>query len=129
MMNRLLNAGINAPTAINHSLLLNNLAVNLNYQGIENLLTVTHKTDVSSHNITQQESHMENKADIFDLLVVEFGSLKKLSEKMGVTYNCVYQWKARGKQIPLKNIGIIEELSQGRINRQMMRPDKFNATA
>ena len=68
---------------------------------------------------------MENKADIFDKLVVEFGSLKKLSERMGVTYNCVYQWKARGKQIPLKNLVIIEELSQGRITRAMMRPYKF----
>ena len=68
---------------------------------------------------------MENKADIFDKLVVEFGSLKKLSERMGVTYNCVYQWKARNKQIPLKNLVIIEELSQGRITREMMRPDKF----
>lgn len=72
---------------------------------------------------------MENQPDIFDTLTVEFGSLKNLAEKMGVTYNCVYQWKARGKQIPLKNIGIIEELSQGRITRQMMRPDKFNAVA
>lgn len=72
---------------------------------------------------------MENKADIFDTLTVEFGSLKNLAEKMGVTYNCVYQWKARNKQIPLKNIGVIEELSQGRITRQMMRPDKFNAVA
>ena len=68
---------------------------------------------------------MENKADIFDQLVMEFGSLKKLSEKMGVTYNCVYMWKARKKQIPLKNIPIIEQLSEGRITRQMMRPDKF----
>lgn len=68
---------------------------------------------------------MDNKADIFDQLVMEFGSLKKLSEKMGVTYNCVYMWKARKKQIPLKNIPIIEQLSEGRITRQMMRPDKF----
>jgi DNA-binding transcriptional regulator YdaS (Cro superfamily) len=68
---------------------------------------------------------MENKADIFDELVMEFGSLKKLSEKMGVSYNCVYMWKARNKQIPLKNIPIIEQLSDGRITRQMMRPDKF----
>ncbi len=69
---------------------------------------------------------MENtKADIFDLLVTEFGSLKALSEKMGVTYNCIYQWKARGKKIPLRNINKIEELSQGRITKAMMRPDKF----
>ena len=69
---------------------------------------------------------MENtKADIFDLLVMEFGSLKALSEKMGVTYNCIYQWKARGGKIPLRNINKIEELSQGRLTRQMLRPDKF----
>lgn len=67
----------------------------------------------------------QNKADIFDLLVTEFGSLKKLSEQMGVTYNCVYQWKARGAKIPLKNLNKIEELSQGRITKAMMRPDKF----
>lgn len=63
--------------------------------------------------------------NIFDLLVVEFGSLKKLSELMGVSYNCIYQWKAREGKIPLKNIAKIEELSQGRITRQMMRPDCF----
>lgn len=70
-----------------------------------------------------------SQANIFDLLVVEFGSLKKLAEKMGVSYNCVYQWKARGQQIPLKNIAIIEELSQGKITKSMMRPDKFNANS
>ena len=48
---------------------------------------------------------------------------------MGVSYNCVYQWKARGQQIPLKNIAIIEELSQGKITREMMRPDIFNANS
>ena len=63
--------------------------------------------------------------DIFDLLVIEFGSLKKLAEKMNVSFNCIYQWKARDKKIPLKNITIIETLSEGRITRQMMRPDKF----
>lgn len=68
-------------------------------------------------------------ADIFDLLVIEFGSLKKLADKMGVSWNCIYQWKARGQQIPLKNIAIIEQLSEGRITRQMMRPDKFNANS
>jgi DNA-binding transcriptional regulator YdaS (Cro superfamily) len=70
-----------------------------------------------------------SQANIFDLLVVHFGSLKKLAEKMGVSYNCVYQWKARGQQIPLKNIAIIEELSQGKITREMMRPDIFNANS
>jgi DNA-binding transcriptional regulator YdaS (Cro superfamily) len=72
---------------------------------------------------------MENKTDIFELLTVEFGTLKSLAEKMGVTYNCVYMWKARGRQIPLKNLAKIEQLSDGRITRQMMRPDKFNAVA
>ena len=72
---------------------------------------------------------MENKTDIFELLTVEFGTLKSLAEKMGVTYNCVYMWKARNKQIPLKNLAKIEQLSEGRITRQMMRPDKFNAIA
>ena len=70
-----------------------------------------------------------SQANIFDLLVVHFGSLKKLAEKMGVSYNCVYQWKARGQQIPLKNIAIIEELSQGKITREMMRPDIFNVNS
>ena len=70
-----------------------------------------------------------SQANIFDLLVVHFGSLKKLAEKMGVSYNCVYQWKARGQQIPLKNIAIIEELSQGKITREMMLPDIFNANS
>ena len=48
---------------------------------------------------------------------------------MNVSYNCIYQWKARGQQIPLKNLAIIEELSQGKITKAMMRPDKFYANS
>ena len=67
--------------------------------------------------------------NIFDVLTVEFGSLKNLSEQLGLTYNAVYAWKTRGQKIPLKNVARIEELSNMRITRQMMRPDKFNANA
>jgi hypothetical protein len=66
-----------------------------------------------------------NQSNIFDLLTVEFGSLKRLSELLNMTYNGVYMWKARNKGIPLRNLSKIEELSKGRITRQMMRPDKF----
>lgn len=66
-----------------------------------------------------------NQSNIFDLLTVEFGSLKRLSELLNMTYNGVYMWKARNKGIPLRNLSKIEELSNGRITRQMMRPDKF----
>jgi len=66
-----------------------------------------------------------SQANIFDVLTVEFGSLKKLSELLNMTYNGVYMWKARNKGIPLRNVTKIEQLSGGRVTRQMLRPDKF----
>ena len=66
-----------------------------------------------------------SQANIFDVLTVEFGSLKKLSELLDMTYNGVYMWKARNKGIPLRNVTKIEQLCGGRITRQMLRPDKF----
>lgn len=55
---------------------------------------------------------------IFDHLVIEFGSLKALAEKMDTSINTVYAWKAR-KVIPLRNVKKILELSENRITLDM----------
>ncbi len=61
--------------------------------------------------------------DIFNELKAEFGSLYKLAMLLEVRETAVYQWKKRG--IPIKHIRKIEELSEKRVTRQMLRPDLF----
>ena len=61
--------------------------------------------------------------DIFNELKAEFGSLYKLAMLLEVRETAVYQWKKRG--IPIKHIRKIEELSEKRVTRQMLRHDLF----
>ena len=58
-------------------------------------------------------------------LKTEFGSLYRLAQLLGLRETAIYQWKAR-TNIPIKHIRKIEELSQGRITREMLRPDIFS---
>ena len=62
--------------------------------------------------------------DIFYQLKVEFGTLYKLAMLLNIRETAIYQWKSR-TNIPIKHISKIEELSQGRITREMLRPDIF----
>jgi DNA-binding transcriptional regulator YdaS (Cro superfamily) len=57
-------------------------------------------------------------------LKTEFGSLYRLAQLLGLRETAIYQWKAR-TNIPIKHIRKIEELSEGRITREMLRPDIF----
>lgn len=63
--------------------------------------------------------------DIYLELKTEFGSLYRLSQLLGLRETAIYQWKAR-TNIPVKHIRKIEELSKGRITREMLRPDIFS---
>jgi DNA-binding transcriptional regulator YdaS (Cro superfamily) len=63
--------------------------------------------------------------DIFSELKVEFGTLYRLATLLGIRETAVYQWRSR-TNIPIKHIRKIEELSQGRITREMLRPDIFS---
>ena len=60
----------------------------------------------------------------FKELQIEFGSLASLASKLGVRESAVYQWVAR-KNIPLKHIKTLIELSDGRLTKEMLRPDLF----
>jgi DNA-binding transcriptional regulator YdaS (Cro superfamily) len=62
--------------------------------------------------------------DIFNELKVEFGTLYRLATLLGIRETAVYQWRSR-TNIPIKHIRKIEELSKGRITREMLRPDIF----
>jgi DNA-binding transcriptional regulator YdaS (Cro superfamily) len=62
--------------------------------------------------------------DIFNELKVEFGTLYRLATLLGIRETAVYQWRSR-TNIPIKHIRKIEQLSQGRITREMLRPDIF----
>lgn len=63
--------------------------------------------------------------DIFSELKVEFGTLYRLAMLLGIRETAVYQWRSR-TNIPIKHIRKIEELSDGRITREMLRPDIFS---
>ena len=58
-----------------------------------------------------------------DLLKIEFRTLEALADKLGIPANTVYQW---GKtNIPFRWIKDIEQLSECRLTREMLRPDLF----
>jgi hypothetical protein len=59
-----------------------------------------------------------------NLLKAEFGSVKWLSEQLGVRQSAIYNWADRGK-IPIKHIKRLRELSEGRLTKEMLRPDLF----
>ena len=62
--------------------------------------------------------------DIKNILQAEFGTLDELSKMLGVRNTAVYNWMARG-QIPLKHLRKLNDLSQGRLTKEMLRPDVF----
>jgi len=64
-----------------------------------------------------------NYMNPMDLLKIEFRTLETLADKLGIPANTVYQW---GKtNIPFRWIKDIEELSELRLTREMLRPDLF----
>jgi len=58
-----------------------------------------------------------------DLLKIEFRTLEALANKLGIPANTVYQWNKTN--IPTKWIKDIEELSESRLTREVLRPDLF----
>ena len=58
-----------------------------------------------------------------DLLKIEFRTLEALASKLEIPPNTVYQWNKTN--IPFKWIKDIEELSEYRLTREMLRPDLF----
>jgi CRISPR/Cas system-associated endonuclease Cas1 len=59
------------------------------------------------------------------ILQAEFGTLDRLAGELRIKNSAVYNWVAR-KQIPIKHLKRISDLSQGRLTKAMMRPDLFN---
>ena len=59
-----------------------------------------------------------------DLLKAEFGSVAWLAEKLEVRPSAIYNWADRGR-VPMRHIKTIRELSDGRITKEMLRPDIF----
>jgi len=58
-----------------------------------------------------------------DLLRIEFRTLENLASQLGIPANTVYQWNKTN--IPFKWIKDIEQLSELRLTREMLRPDLF----
>lgn len=64
-----------------------------------------------------------NYMNPMDLLRIEFRTLDALADKLGIPANTVYQWNKT--HIPFKWIKDIEQLSELRLTREMLRPDLF----
>ena len=62
--------------------------------------------------------------EIKNILQAEFGTLDELSKHLGVRNTAIYNWMARG-QIPIKHLRKLNNLSQGRLTKEMLRPDLF----
>jgi hypothetical protein len=62
--------------------------------------------------------------EIKNMLQAEFGTLDELSKMLGVRNTAVYNWMARG-QIPLKHLRKLNDLSKGRLTKEILRPDLF----
>jgi DNA-binding transcriptional regulator YdaS (Cro superfamily) len=60
----------------------------------------------------------------FKELQIEFGSLASIASKLGVRESAIYQWVAR-KNIPLRHVKTLIELSEGRLTKEMLRPDLY----
>jgi len=69
--------------------------------------------------ITEKENYMNPS----DLLKIEFGSLINLAEKLDLKPQTIYLWNST--KIPFKYLRQIEELSELRLTREMLRPDLF----
>jgi len=58
-----------------------------------------------------------------DFLRVEFGTLSNLGKLLGIRANTIYLWGRNN--VPTKYIKQIEGLSEGRVTKEMLRPDLF----
>ena len=58
-----------------------------------------------------------------DLLKYEFGSLKDLADTLEIKANTVYLWGQ--SNIPFKYLKQIEQITEGRLTKEMLRPDLF----
>ena len=59
-----------------------------------------------------------------NLIKAEFGSIKVLADHLDVRPSAIYNWADRGR-VPIKHLKKIRDLSEGRLTKEMLRPDLF----
>jgi hypothetical protein len=59
-----------------------------------------------------------------NLIKAEFGSITLLAQHLEIRPSAVYNWADRGR-VPIKHLKRILELSEGRLTKEMLRPDLF----
>lgn len=62
--------------------------------------------------------------DLNEQLLLEYGSLKNFAKAIGYTPTSVYRWMEQG--FPINKLRKIETATEGKITREMLRPDLFN---
>jgi len=59
-----------------------------------------------------------------NLIKAEFGSVKWLADQLEVRPSAIYNWADRGR-VPIRHLKRIRELSEGRLTKEILRPDLF----
>ena len=59
---------------------------------------------------------LQVESKFFSALIIEFGGMGNAAKTLGVSYQCIHNWRTRG--VPLAKVKLIEELSEGRIKRK-----------
>lgn len=63
----------------------------------------------------------EPKFDFYESLMIYFGGMNKAARAIGVTYQCIVNWRKRG--VPLKRIKQIEEMTKNEVHRGLIKRD------
>ena len=61
--------------------------------------------------------------ELNEILLLEYGSLKDFAKAIGFTPTSVYRWM--NTEFPIDKLRKIEIATEGKITREMLRPDLF----
>ncbi|MFM0630739.1 transcriptional regulator [Paraburkholderia xenovorans] len=55
------------------------------------------------------------------------GSYEALANQLGISKGAVHQWKSPDRKVPIEHCTRIEQITEGKVTRQMLRPDDWQS--
>jgi DNA-binding transcriptional regulator YdaS (Cro superfamily) len=55
------------------------------------------------------------------------GSYEALANQLGISKGAVHQWKSPDRKVPIEHCTRIEQITEGRVTRQMLRPEDWES--
>jgi DNA-binding transcriptional regulator YdaS (Cro superfamily) len=55
------------------------------------------------------------------------GSYEALANQLGISKGAVHQWKSPDRKVPIEHCTRIEQITEGKVTRQMLRPDDWRS--